>query len=161
MNPPAIESAVQTTPPMIRAETMPAGPLRPTATRMIEARINVIRVIPETGLVPTIAMALAATVVNRNAITPTKRRPMMAWNQLWSTPNWKKRKVTMRVAAMPIMMIFIDRSLWVRTAVVALEPSLPLSSLAASPTAPRMMSHDLMMPMMPAVAMPPIPIWRA
>ena len=32
------------------------------------SRINVISVIPDTGFVPTIAMALAATVVNRKAI---------------------------------------------------------------------------------------------
>ena len=35
---------------------------------MADAIINVIRVIPETGLEPTIAIALAATVVNRTTV---------------------------------------------------------------------------------------------
>ena len=82
MKPPAMESAVQTTPPIIRADTMPAGPFNPTATKMMEARINVMSVMPDTGFVPTIAIAFAATVVNRKAITPTNNKPMAAWNQL-------------------------------------------------------------------------------
>ena len=77
-----MESAVQTTPPIIRADTMPAGPFNPTATKMMEARINVMSVMPDTGFVPTIAIAFAATVVNRKAITPTSNKPMAACNQL-------------------------------------------------------------------------------
>ena len=41
--------------------------------RQTDARINVISVMPETGFVPTIAMAFAATVVNRKAIPATNR----------------------------------------------------------------------------------------
>ena len=78
IKPPAIERAVQTTPPMIRAETIPAVPFSPTATKMIEAKMSVIKVIPDTGLVPTIAMALAATVVKRNAMTATNNNPIRA-----------------------------------------------------------------------------------
>ena len=78
MKPPAIERAVQTTPPIIKAETMPAVPFKPTVTKMIEDKINVINVIPDTGLEPTTAIAFAATVVNRNAITPTIKRPTNA-----------------------------------------------------------------------------------
>ena len=37
----------------------------------------------------------------------------------------------------------------------------PLNSFPASPTAWRMMPHDLTMPMMPAMAMPPMPMLRA
>ena len=61
---------------------MPAGPFNPTATKMMEARINVMSVMPDTGFVPTIAIAFAATVVNRKAITPTSNKPMAAWKQL-------------------------------------------------------------------------------
>ena len=50
---------------------MPCAPLSPTATKMPLAMMSVINVIPLTGLLPTIAMALAATVVNKNAITVT------------------------------------------------------------------------------------------
>ena len=42
---------------------MPEGPFSPTATITTEAKISVINVIPETGLVPTIAMALAARLL--------------------------------------------------------------------------------------------------
>ena len=38
----------------------------------------VIRVMPETGFVPTMAMALAATVVNRNDRSRQTRTPMTA-----------------------------------------------------------------------------------
>ena len=66
-------NAVQTTPPIISAATMPPGPLRPTATMTTLARMSVISVIPDTGLLPTMAMALAATVVKRKAMTATSR----------------------------------------------------------------------------------------
>ena len=72
MKPPAIDSAVHTTPPITNAATIPEGPFRPTATITTEAKISVINVIPETGLVPTMAIALAATVVNRKEIPATK-----------------------------------------------------------------------------------------
>ena len=71
MKPPAIDSAVHTTPPITSAATMPEGPFSPTATITTEARISVINVIPDTGLVPTMAIALAATVVNRKEMPAT------------------------------------------------------------------------------------------
>ena len=71
MKPPDIDSAVQTTPPMSRAANMPYWPVRPAATSTRLLRIRVIMVMPETGLVPTMAMARAATVVNRKLITKT------------------------------------------------------------------------------------------
>ena len=73
MKPPAMESAVQTTPPITSAATIPPGPFRPTATITTDARISVISVMPDTGLVPTMAMALAATVVKRNEMPATSR----------------------------------------------------------------------------------------
>ena len=42
------------------------------------AKIKVINVMPDTGLVPTMAIALAATVVNRNAMIPTSSNPISA-----------------------------------------------------------------------------------
>ena len=73
MKPPAIERAVQTTPPITKEATMPEGPFSPTATITTEARISVIKVIPETGFVPTMAMAFAATVVKRNEMPATNK----------------------------------------------------------------------------------------
>ena len=56
---------------------MPSVPFKPTAAIMSEARMRVISVIPETGLEPTMAMAFAATVVKRNAMTKTMMRATM------------------------------------------------------------------------------------
>ena len=58
---------------MTSAATIPDGPFSPTATITTEARISVINVIPDTGFVPTIAIALAATVVNRKDMPATNR----------------------------------------------------------------------------------------
>jgi hypothetical protein len=44
----------------------------------MEDKIKVINVIPETGFVPTIAIALAATVVKRKAIITTVKRATTA-----------------------------------------------------------------------------------
>ena len=88
MNEPAIERAVQTTPPINRAANIPALPFSPTATITTDARMRVINVIPDTGLLPTIAMALAATVVNRKAMIATRRIPTTACSRLKSiTPK--------------------------------------------------------------------------
>ena len=111
MNAPATESAVQTTPPMISAAVIPAVPFNPTDTIIIEARIRVIRVIPLTGFEPTIAMALAATVVNRNAMIPTMRTPTTACQMLSTTPKAKNPNTTARVMMMPTTTIFIEISL--------------------------------------------------
>ena len=62
MKAPAIESAVHTTPPIIIAAVIPPVPVRPALTSTSELRISVISVMPDTGFVPTIAIAFAATV---------------------------------------------------------------------------------------------------
>ena len=75
----------------------------------------------------------------------------------------KNRKITkkmnvmtmVRMEAMP--MNRNERSRCVRFA-IAESAFPPFISLAASPTALLMMPHDLMMPMMPAMAMPPMPM---
>ena len=113
---------------------------------------------PDTGLDPTMAMALAATVVKRKAMTATSRMPTMAKSRLPSiTPNQKNKNVTISVTMEPMAIILNEMSRCVRT---VSSPSFlpPFISLAASDTAPLMMPHDLMMPMIPAMAMPPIPM---
>ena len=57
---------------------MPVGPFNPIDTKTTDARISVINVIPDTGLVPTMAMAFAATVVNKKAIMATIKMATMA-----------------------------------------------------------------------------------
>ena len=163
MSPPAVLSAVQTTPPITIAATIPALPLRPTATSTNAVIISVIIVIPLTGLVPTIAIALAATVVKRKEMTVTISRPIIACQILFTTPpRAKKAKTAIRVNAMPNTTVFIGRSSWVRSTWTFAVPSpLRRNSPAASPTALLMTPALLMMPMTPAVAMPPIPMWRA
>ena len=161
MKEPATDRAVQTTPPMSIAAAIPAFPFNPTATRMSEAMIKVIRVIPLTGLVPTIAMALAATVVNRNEITATISKPTRACQILLTTPpKAKKAKMASRAMTIPNTMFFIGISSCVRSATSAAPPFF-LNSLVASPTADFITPKDFIIPMIPAVAMPPMPIWRA
>ena len=161
INAPATESAVHTTPPIIRAAVIPAVPFSPTATITIEARMRVMRVIPLTGLDPTIAIAFAATVVNRNAITPTMSTPTTACQMLSTTPNAKKPNTTARVTAIPITTIFIDMSLWVLITSASAPSFFLLNSLAASPRADFITPKDFTMPTIPAVAMPPMPICLA
>ena len=121
--------------------------------------MSVISVIPLTGFEPTMAMAFAATVVKRKAITATSTMATRACSTLPSiTPNQKKRKVIKIVTTDAIPMKRNDRSRCVRCCAAAAPSPLPFISFAASPTALLMMPHDLMMPMMPAIAMPPIPI---
>ena len=77
---------------------MPPVPFNPTATITTEARMSVISVMPDTGFEPTIAIALAATVVNRNAMTAVRMIATRAKSRLPSiTPNQKNRKVRTRV----------------------------------------------------------------
>ena len=120
--------------------------------------MRVMSVIPDTGLLPTMAMAFAATVVKRKAMTVTSRMPTMANRMLPSiTPNQKKRNVTIMVTIEPTAMILNEMSRWVRSCSLLAELP-PFISLAARPTALRMIPHDLMMPIIPAMAMPPMPM---
>ena len=99
MKPPAIDKAVQTTPPITIAPTIPLAPFIPTATKITDAIIKVIKVIPLTGLLPTIAIALAATVVKRKAMTATTRKATRACQILPNTPSQKKTRVTSNATA--------------------------------------------------------------
>ena len=156
MKPPAIERAVQTTPPMISAAVMPVEPFRPTLTRMSDERMSVMSVMPDTGFVPTMAMALAATVVKRNEMTKTINAVIDCTHPS-SSPKWKKMKSVSSVATRIVRMRFIDRSRCVRSDVSpAFLP--PPNSETARPTAWRMIFDWRTMPMMPAMAMPPMPI---
>ena len=158
-NPPAIESAVQTTPPITIEATMPLVPLSPMATKMAEAMMSVISVMPDTGLLPTMAMALAATVVKRNAMSVTTSHATRACQKVWITPNQKKSSTATRAMAMKKTTFFMLRSICQRTSCDLAAP--PLNSRPARPTALQMMGHDFTMPITPAMAMPPMPIMRA
>ena len=157
MNAPATANAVQTTPPMIRAAVIPIAPLNPAATITKDAKINVMSVMPLTGFEPTIAIAFAATVVNKNEITATTAIPTNACFTLPTTPNQKKKNVTIKTRTMPTTTNFIERSRCVRSSFSTLF-FFPLNSLAAKPTDDLITPHDLMILTTPAIAMPPIPI---
>ena len=123
--------------------------------------IRVIIVIPLTGLVPTIAIALAATVVKRNDITATITRPTKACQKLSTTPpRPKKQNTASRVSTMPQTTVFMGMSCWVRSTLSA-GPPLRRNSPTARPTALFMTPALLIMPMIPATATPPMPMWRA
>ena len=95
-------SEVHTTPPMSRADTMPSSPPTPTDLSTTEEMIRVMRVMPLTGLLPTMAMARAATVVNRKAMPPTMARPTRLCTRFTpGTRNRKKAKVAARVKSEP------------------------------------------------------------
>ena len=106
------------------------------------------------------AMALAATVVKRKAMNVTTRIATTANQRFSITPSQKNTKVTNSemIAAMAINLNEMSRC--VRTA-TASAPALPFSSRPARDMALLMMPHDFTIPMMPAIAMPPIPIERA
>ncbi len=78
---------MQTTPPITIEATMPDVPLRPMPTNIAEAIMRVMRVMPLTGLEPTMAIALAATVVNRNAIMRTTSQAIAACHSVLITPK--------------------------------------------------------------------------
>src|SRR5574344_1626077 len=122
--------------------------------------MSVISVMPDTGLEPTMAMALAATVVKRKAISATNTMATMAYMRLCITPNQKNRKVTAMAAMEPKAIILKEISRWVRICSLS-TLLLPFISLAAREMAPLIMPHDLMMPMIPAMAIPPMPMGRA
>ena len=128
-------------------------------TKIAEAMMRVISVMPETGLEPTMAIALAATVVKRNAITVTTAHATRACQKVLITPSQKKASTTIRARTMKNTTFFIERSVCQRTSLALAAP--PLNSRPARPTALQMMGHDFTMPMMPAIAMPPMPIRRA
>jgi hypothetical protein len=65
---PAIDSAVQTTPPMSSTWSMPLSPRRPRAERATAVTMRVVRVIPEMGVIEIIAIAHAETAAKRNAM---------------------------------------------------------------------------------------------
>ena len=116
---------------------------------------------PLTGFEPTIAIALAATVVNRKAIIPTIRRPTIACHRLSTTPKRKNANTARRVTAIPMTMIFIEMSLWVLITSASSPVFFLLNSLDARPTADLITPNDFTIPTIPAVAIPPIPICLA
>ena len=144
---------------MINAAVIPFSPSKPIETSTSDDKIKVISVIPDTGFVPTIAIALAATVVNKNAITKTIKSATMVWNQLPKTPNWKNTTVETNTAIITERITFIEISRWVRST-AAPSLFLPPNSLTAKPTACLIMPDCLMIPIKPAIAIPPMPIGR-
>lgn len=105
---------------------MPEVPFRPMATKIAEATMRVIRVMPLTGFDPTIAMALAATVVKRKAMNVTTTHATAACQNVWITPNQKKIRTATREMAIIYVTCFIEISVCQRT--VFLSSALPLSS---------------------------------
>ena len=68
-------------------------------------------VMPLTGFVPTMAMALAATVVNRKAITVTISRAISACHTLVTTPpKAKKANIASRAMMIPEVTMRMGRS---------------------------------------------------
>lgn len=115
-------------------------------------------VMPETGLEPTMAIALAATVVKRKAITVMVIRATMACRSVIFTPIIRKMNTARSVRNRKSVTndIFRSRSLLLTATCSPPPPFLPTANLKALPITP----DDLMMPMIPAMAMAPIPMGR-
>ena len=77
-NAPDAASAVQTTPPTIIVTNIPLPPVSPIFDITRPVMIKVSMVMPDTGLVPTMAIARADTGANRKAITITSSVPASA-----------------------------------------------------------------------------------
>ena len=120
---------------MTSAAVMPVVPLSPTLTSTSDERMSVMSVMPDTGFVPTMAMALAATVVKRNEMTKTISSAVTDCTQPSSRPKWKKTKTASSVATRIVSTRFIVRSRCVRC--VSPPPVVlpPPNSETASPTA--------------------------
>ena len=80
---PDVERAVQTAQPTIRAMNMPPVPVRPIETRATIVSTTVISVMPETGFTPTMAMAWAATGVNRKLSAKPTSAPTTPYSSAW------------------------------------------------------------------------------
>ncbi|GFI58946.1 hypothetical protein IMSAG025_02410 [Muribaculaceae bacterium] len=114
--------------------TMPEVPLSPIETNIAEATIRVISVMPDTGLEPTIAIAFAATVVKRNAMTVTTSHATSACQKVCMTPNQKNTNTAIRASAMKKTTCFMEMSSCQRTGFSPLLAP-PLNSRPARPTA--------------------------
>src|ERR1700679_1936939 len=83
---PALEAAMQTTPPMVMARAPKAGAVQPLTRKMAAVAIRVAMVMPETGEAeePTMPTIRAETVTKRNPKTTTRR----AAARLARGPTW-------------------------------------------------------------------------
>ena len=103
-------------------------------------------------------MALAATVVKRKAMIATSRMPTTAKRRLSITPSQKKMNVTTSVKAVPMAIILNARSLSVRFSTLSSAFCAAAGAGFRRIMAPLMIGQLLMIPITPAIAMPPIPI---
>ena len=104
---------------------------------------------PDTGLLPTIAMALAANRSEEKSDNGYEKHSGEREEQVaFHDPEIEKQQDGCQGQREPTAMIFIDKSFCVRGTAVSLFP-LPFISCAARPTAPMMILRLLKMPMIP------------
>jgi hypothetical protein len=75
------ESAVHTMPAMAMTKNMPVVPERPKRNSTTEEMMMVSMVMPETGLLAVVAMALAATEAKKKAKSSVSRGPRQGWSR--------------------------------------------------------------------------------
>src|SRR5216683_3659238 len=96
---PALEAAMQTTPPIVMARAPKAGAVQPLTRKMAAVAMRVAMVMPETGEaeLPTMPTIRAETVTKRKPKTTTRRAAAMLANALTCAPgmglNWRKRNI--------------------------------------------------------------------
>ena len=88
-----VESAVQTTPPMRSAASIPWGPVSPARTMTTEATTRVMSVMPEIGVTPIMATARAETLAKRNEMMTVTASAMKLRDVALASPlRTEKRK---------------------------------------------------------------------
>ena len=154
--------AVQTTPPTIMVTNMPSPPVSPILSSTTPVMIRVSMVMPDTGLVPTMAMARAATGANRKAMMVTRMVQTRAYLNDDAAPMPKLKKVsaeTMKMA-MPATATVPDSERSTRRVAVTCPSRLAASALMLAKIDLTIDGSDPMMPRIPAPAMPPTPTIR-
>ena len=121
---PALEAAMQTTPPMVMASAPKAGAVQPFTRKMAEVAISVAMVMPETGLaeLPMSPTMREATVTKRNPKMTTSREAAKFASSLVCAPGTglkvRKKNISSTSAAEPKTTTLMGRSWSVRSAAV-------------------------------------------
>ena len=159
---PDAASAVHTTPPTIIVTNMPLPPDRPSLSITKPVTIRVSMVIPDTGLVPTMAIARAATGANRNAMSITSAVATRAEvrDPPTPTPNEKKTKAATAKITSPTIANWPESERSTRGTLVTSRRSWWLMPTMLAPIERTIEGSADRMPRMPAPAIPPTPMMR-
>ena len=89
----------------------------------------------------------------------TITNPTIAYKRLFTTPNKKNTKIKIATTTIPPAIMLIERSLWVLSLLLffSFDPNISLYPRIKEVL---IIPDDLIIPIKPAIAIPPIPICR-